>query len=201
MKKVVLLIAMLAVSFSGHGQNANVQTARTNAKNYLLKKLNNPGSYSPVYWGKLTPVYQDFSETAQAKQIDVVIEKYNDFNSILETKNSVRSLYLKRGEKLEQDSLYILYTGLIKNNEKDVDSLNIVRTALSKQYKPSLQGYYIEHKFRAKNRYNALVLTRYRISLNKYLHVIAAFDADEQDRDFDRQRQSIYDKLEALEKQ
>jgi len=191
--KRTLLTLLTLLPLLGFSQTIeNTQKAKTNAKIYLLKRLNNPASYRSASWGKLIKTYSTFEDSNEVKILDDSLEYYNTGRRNIS--NEIHSIKMKSILNYSKDSTYITYSGLLKQVDSAINSLNIKRVDGEKRFKPVFDGYIIDHSFRPKNKFNAYVLNNYYFVLNKSFKVIEAKDEDE----LERARKSLQDEIDAL---
>jgi len=193
MRKHLLTLLLISLSIASFAQTAiEIQKAKVSAKSYLLKFLNNPSSYRPGSWDKLQKTYSSFSETKRAQEIEQNLRHYRDakFDMMV----TIPKMQYRIGEDYEKDSTYVKAVELEKEASSGYDSILIVQEKAEKAYKPVFDGYRIEHTFRARNKFNALVLQTYYFLFSKSFKVIAAGDADE----LERERQDLQRRIDEL---
>lgn len=160
MKKQLLTLLLISISVISFAQNSTgILKAKAAAKAYIIKNLNNPGSYKPAAWGRLEKYYNSFSDTKRGQTLQNTLEK------------------------LHKNRLYSEDPNVRDSSEKDYDSLYKVQSHEEKLFKPTFSGYTIEHSFRAKNKFNALVLQKYIFVMSKTFRVESASDVEENERE------------------
>lgn len=185
-----LLVMLPFFCFSQTAEN--IQKAKTNAKVYLLKRLNNPASYRSVSWGKLTKSYLTFESSNDAKIIDDSLEYYN--NGRRNISNELHSIKMKSILNYSNDSTYLHYSKLLKQVDSAITSLDLKRVDREKRFKPIFNGYILDHSFRAKNKFNAYILNNYYFVLDKSFKVLEAKDEDE----LEGERKALQDEIDKL---
>jgi hypothetical protein len=188
MKKSVFVILLglnlSIVSFPAISQVTQLKAIHSNSVKYLLKNMNDPGSYKPVSWGAIEKMYTEFDSTRYCagydKQIDELVSNSNrlhDFRFNMELKS--------HSSDFANDSLYLKAEGFMKRNSVIIDSLKQERRIASEKgklsFKPVVDRYRIEHTFRARNGYNGLILATYVFLIDKKYRVINMQDKKEEE--------------------
>jgi hypothetical protein len=191
-KRLVIIIIGLVVSQSQAQTSIDVQKAKSSAKLYLMKKLNNPGSYTSASWDKLSKTYTDFYDSKDRKIIDDSLSYYHNASGLIKSKMH----QIRMGDilKYEKDSAYKSLVAMSDQVDSAVLDMQAKREIKEKLYKPIFDGYRIEHSFRARNKFNALVLQNWFFVFNKSFKVIAAGDADE----LELERQKLQREIDEL---
>jgi hypothetical protein len=186
-----VFILVLINGTDGYGQTpADIQKAKNSVKSYLLKQLNDPDSYRSASWGKLKKTFSDFYDTDTRKLISDSIDMYR--RSKDEIRTNLNTFYTI--PNYAKDPKYKSLVDL--NNEVDsaITSLENLMVSKEKSFKGKFDGYIIDHSFRARNKFNALVLQSWFFILNKSFKVTAADDNEEAEL----RRRELQDKLDAL---
>lgn len=193
MKRLLLMLSLTLYVNSAYTQTlADIQKAKLSAKAYLIKSLNNPNSYSSASWGKLSKTYTDFYDSKDRKVIDDSLDYYN--NSLGLIKTEMHRIRMGNILKYQDDSTYKSLAILGDQVDSAAISMKIKREVKEKAFKPLFNGYAIDHSFRARNKFNALVLQNWFFVFNKTMKVIAAGDSDESER----QRQDLQRRIDEL---
>lgn len=186
MKKQLLTLLLIITTSVTFGQTAvEIQKAKAASVAYLKRNLNNPGSYKAASWSKLTKTYTDYQDTEVAKNRAELIDGYHKMK--LGLMSSIPDLKRKIGTGYETDTTYIKGLRLQEKVESAYDSLSNANIAAEKVYKGKFNGYSIEHSFRARNKFNALILQTHIFILNKNFKVISSGDTEE----IERERQDL----------
>lgn len=181
MKKQLLTLLIATTSLSLFGQTAiEIRKAKAACTSYLKRNLNNPGSYSAKSWGKLEKTYIEFEDSSKAKEIDGILETFNKGKDPLWDK--LMTAKVRSKGDFNADSTYMYYDNIGKRVIAETDSLTKLRIKLQKSYKPKFDGYSIEHSFRARNRFNAMILQTYVFILNKNFKVTDSADREEMEQ-------------------
>ncbi|WP_316815460.1 hypothetical protein [Pedobacter nyackensis] len=193
MKKSFLTLLVIFTTLSVFGQTAiEIQKAKSACSAYLKRNLNNPSSYQPSSWSKLKKTYTAFEDTKKVKRIDDILESFTNGKDALQGK--IWDAKRRADGDYTQDSTYKYYVNMQNEVNLSTDSLNALRSSLEKSYKPIFDGYSIEHSFRARNKFNALVLQNHIFILNKTFKVISSGDTEE----LERQRQDLQRRIDEL---
>lgn len=169
---VLLIITSLNVCFSQSATDVN--KAHTAVRSYLLKKLNNPGSYKPAKWEKLSKTYTVFDDSRDAKIIDDSLEYYKNAHD--EVQSKIHKITLNNILNYRKDSTYLYYKDFSRQIDSAENHLTAVRLSKEKLFKPKFEGYVIDHAFRARNSFNALVMHNWYFILDKSFRITAAGD-------------------------
>jgi hypothetical protein len=189
--KKLLILCFLFAHFICKGQQGNVSIAHRNAVKYLLKDMNDPTSYKSVDWGVLEKVFIKFDDTQTAKILISQIEGLKNSNSTLTETNRK---YILSNNAGKNDTLIHIWNDQISKNLKSIDSLTKIQAHAKELFKPVFSCYYMEHKFRAKNGFNATVLKTYTFILDKKLNVLGMGDNAESEQE----RQNILERITSL---
>lgn len=181
MKKHLLTFVLLLLSYAAFTQTAtDVQKAKAACIGYLKRNLNNPASYKTASWGKLIKTYSAFEDSRIYKVLNDSLEYYDKARNNVD--RELRSIKSSAPLKYNNDSTYLYYIGFAKQLDSATGSIKNILIAKEKAFKPVLDGYILDHSFRARNKFNALVLQNYFFVLNKSLKVTSASDSDETER-------------------
>jgi hypothetical protein len=189
MKKLLLLVLLWIFASMAKSQNIDIRKVHANSVNYLMKILNDPGSYSSVKWDSIEKVYDDIEKPNNIAAYDKTIEK------ILNTQNEMHDirfnmkLATSRPDTLDKNKKYT--DALIAMNRADVlmDSLKKEKEKIKVTYSHILTGYRVQHTFRARNAYNGLILNTYTFTLNKAYKVLSA----DNNKDIEQELQKMAD--------
>jgi hypothetical protein len=166
MKKLFLLPIIILLFFSC--KKKNQQIAEANVKNYLLETMNDKDSYQSVSFGKLEETRENFESTKEGIQLR---KKKSDLDSI--SKKAYGDMDFAKTtteiKAFETKSLSVLAEEKKIQNELDTKEKN---------YKGKINGYKLEHKFRGKNGFNAVILADKTFYLDKNLKVDSGEDTD-----------------------
>jgi|GEM_PF-2678541 len=173
---------------------ADIQKAKAKVKAYLLKGLNNPGSYQSASWGKLTKTYSTFEYSNEGMKLSDSISYYKRKRD--DAEEFARSTRVNSVLDYRTDSTYIYYIDLEKKMDAAYKAVIIKRTQKEKAFKSVFDGFTIDHSFRARNRFNALILQNWYFEFDKNLKITAAGDNDE----LEERKKELEAKLEALER-
>jgi hypothetical protein len=194
MKKLLLiLIFAIIASVNVFAQTPlEIEKIKNASKVHLIKNLNNPSSYQSVKWSKVEKTYSTFEDSKEAKLIQDTIDLYVGGKS--NAASLSHSAKMRNYSNYEKDSTYLKYYNLELELDSAILKINAVKDKKEKAYKGIFTGYSIDHSFRARNSYNALVLNNWYFILNKSFKVIDAGDADE----LEDERQKLLQKIQDL---
>ncbi|MCC8409896.1 hypothetical protein LJ707_13240 [Mucilaginibacter sp. UR6-1] len=160
MKKTLLIAsaALLLLSSCGDKKASLEETAKKNIAIYLNQHLNDSTSYQPASFGTLDSLTDSFYDDPNYKKIDDQIsdissEKISDMekNYNAYSKKEAAGFYDKKKAALEA--------------EQDI---------IAKNYKEKFIGYRMEHKYRAKNGFGALMQNETVFVLDSLGNVVKA---------------------------
>ncbi|WP_295716794.1 hypothetical protein [Mucilaginibacter sp.] len=177
MKKYLFLLTIAMLPFLAKSQ----ELARKKCISSLLKAMNDPGSYKPVSWTKLKKEYSDYYSSERHSELDLEKRKYEALNDKVDHLIFVDKIG-KRDEELLNNDDYHEHMSLKAGGEIIIDSLKKLDSVLSVKFSPKLQGYSLVHTFRAKNKFGALVLSRYYFFIDTRFKVVEMEDENERDR-------------------
>ena len=95
-KKLSTLLPILLLFLGVNAQTPTVQKVHLAIKSYLLKTLNDPGSYKPVSWGELAKSYNEFNETEAGIDVDSKIIFYADDPAKVDSLKNAREILVKK---------------------------------------------------------------------------------------------------------
>ncbi|WP_026903823.1 hypothetical protein [Pedobacter glucosidilyticus] len=196
MKRIIITL-LLCSNLSVFSQTqAEIDKVKAACKAYLSKNLDNPASLQIAKWGKVEKTYSTYEESKVASTIQDTLKIYDDAKfKASSIASSLRKKYNNDYKQYIKDDEYLKYRNLGMELDSLIGSLKAKNRKEKEIYKSVFNGYRVELSFRAKNRYNALVLSTWYFVLNKSYKVIAAGDAHE----LENERQRILQKIKDLE--
>ena len=165
----LFILTFLLLPFTGLCQD--LAKVRSNSVKYLLKRLNNPDSYKSISWGRLEKVNTEIDYSPEGDKLDKQIQEFTYVYNRLHDLKMNKEIATKNQDDLLKDTIYLKAIKLYNQDAKILDSLKIERKEAKIYHKSVFDHYYIEHTFRARNGYNALMLDTYVFFLNKNLQV------------------------------
>lgn len=144
---IALLISVLAYGCTTTPVLTRDQKADTLIKHFLDSTLNDPKSYEPVKFGKIDTLFTHYMD-------DPGFEKLPISGDYQRTKDLTSNF-----SQYEKRTSNGYYDDLNKINKRATDSLK-------KTFKPEIRAYYVEHTFRAKNAFNALLMQTVGFSID-----------------------------------
>jgi disulfide oxidoreductase YuzD len=133
------------------------QKAKQAVKDYLQKNLNDAKSYESVEFGKVDSVFSSFDESKEGVELklkeDVLSKRVVELSNRIDVaeNNSELKKIIEENKELTQKRKDLVDTIFYK----------------SIKYKGTFSGYKINHKYRAKNKMGAMVLTEDCFILDK----------------------------------
>jgi hypothetical protein len=195
MKKLLLTLLAGSITLISYSQTAvDIQKAKAACAAYLKRNLNNPMSYKPASWGKLSKTQTTFYESKVSKLLNDSLEYYNEGQRKISDK--MHKIRMASILKYHNDSTYLHYADLLRQVDSAILTINSQLIAKENLFKPVFDGYIIEHSFRARNKFNALVLQKYQFLLSKSFKVTSAADLEE----MEREREDLQRRIDELTK-
>jgi hypothetical protein len=156
--KLTFLLIALSVSFFSCNEQP-IDKVKAGIKSYVITNFNDPDSYEPIEFGKLDTIMSSYPEEDFFWQLEHKkdsIKTLINFLSEFVGNNSERNFHIEE----KKDSLLKYNSVLVLKQDSMMDI-----------FEPKFQNYLIEHKFRAKNNFGALILNNYRFYLDSTFKV------------------------------
>lgn len=182
----LIIIILLALPLNTIAQvKANQKTIKcqTAVKSYLSKTLNDNKSYQPVFWGKLDSAQTDFEKTERFIFVNDLLRKMKLKDRLLTIQLSAIKTRLK--DRAESDKRYLESKKMETESKSLLDSVQLLLEKERSAFIPSFSHYLLQHKFRAKNGFNATILYNYEFTIDKKFNVTDAIDLIEFQRKVD----------------
>ena len=153
-------------------QVPNSLKAQASVKAYLLRTLDDPDSYKPVSFSKVAKTYTVFEETRRYTELVNDTDMYHEKN--IEIDHAVLNVYSSGigSEDLKQQ-LIDGYKKKKAENRFAIDSLKTIMEKERRAFEPVFSGYYVDHEFRAKNKFGGLVLTKWEFNFDEKYKVLS----------------------------
>ncbi|RYZ54160.1 MAG: hypothetical protein EOP49_05760 [Sphingobacteriales bacterium] len=131
---------------------------------HLEHKMNDFSSYEPVSFSHVDSFFSTPEYVPTIQQLQESIAKKDSIYSDLKIAYQAR---LDLGNKIEADpATQVLAAAIVKTSD-ELRELTIQRDAALQNFHPEWIGFYIDHTYRGKNKYGAIVLDYERFILDK----------------------------------
>ncbi|WP_437918542.1 hypothetical protein [Sphingobacterium sp. LRF_L2] len=145
--KTLPLIGILAVFTSLLScSESNENRIKSSVKQYISENTNDPSSYEEVSWSKIDTVFEPFSKTQEAKEMQ-----------------DRMATLLKKSKKTFEEEKELINIQMVYDYKKG-----------TRKTGGRIESYEIIHKMRGKNAFGALVLSDVKFSIDTTFKVIKA---------------------------
>ena len=189
----LILICLVFISLNSTAQNVTIiNKAHQNVAAYMKKNLNDPDSYKPVNFYGLIKIFSTPDTQSLAYYFDQQILLTREAMINMDTVRRRRVIALNNYALIEKDSIYLRAKKFVKDDKdliNEIERKKIIAVEKMKlNYQPQLTGYTMRHFFRARNSFNALILSSWNFTLSKSGDIIGV-----ETRSYDQQMQDLKD--------
>ncbi|WP_421944906.1 hypothetical protein [Pedobacter sp.] len=172
MKKILVLFVFSPFWLFSQQKPNKLAVIKATALKTLKQNLNNPSSYTGVSWGDLK--IQNTSINDSEKKYQTLLIAFSSQKKYLAkqiddemNKRNLSEFGLKADEALISSK-----ESELKKVTNSLDSIIKKREIDIQGFKPQFKNYYIEHKFRTRNNFNALILVNYFFIFSEELQLM-----------------------------
>lgn len=132
-------------------------------KHLLDSIMYDPGSYQPVKFSKLDTVFTKYTDTREARLVDLTLDSLSILDSLTMIKLKESDIDIHRYTDAEFNRLY---NDQRKYSKEKMDILD-KEVIKEKHFKPKFNGWAFIHNYRGKNKFGALMPASTKFEFDK----------------------------------